>query len=66
MIASNAARWSIRRGLRFGGSYSATIGTISAYRSSEARQMGGSGGRCFFGRPVLHLQPASAAELMPV
>jgi hypothetical protein len=46
MIASSAARWSIRRGPRLGGSASARIGSIAAHSSSHARQTAGSGGRC--------------------
>src|SRR3954470_23574726 len=55
MIASNAPRWSIRGGPCFGGSYSSRIGSISAHKSSEHSQIGGSGFLAFFGRPIRNL-----------
>jgi len=47
MIASSAARWSIRlRPSRLGGSNSASTGVISTHNSSGTRQMVGNGSRC--------------------
>jgi hypothetical protein len=66
MTASNARRWSIGLGPRFGGSCSARIGTIIARSSSGASQIGGSGSRSFFGLPIGAPPTRGAARLIPV
>jgi hypothetical protein len=65
MIASSAARWSIRYGPRFGGSSSTKIGSTSVHSSSGVRQIGGSGARSFFGLPIVHPPTQDDARLMP-
>jgi hypothetical protein len=66
MIASSAARGSIRFGPRFGGSCSARIGSTTFHSSSGVRQIGGNGARIFFGLPIAAPPTQGAACLMPV
>jgi hypothetical protein len=66
MIASNAPRWSIRFGPRFGGSCSDRIGSTTSYSSSRVRQIGGSGARAFFGLSIMRPPIQDDARLMPV
>jgi hypothetical protein len=66
IIASSAARWSIRFGPRFSGSSSARIGSTSTHNSSGVRQIGGNGARTFFGLPITAPPTQGDAHLMPV
>ena len=66
ITASSARRWSIRFGPRFGGSFSARIGSIIAHSSSGASQIGGSGSRSFFGLPIAPPPAEGAAHVVPV